>query len=117
MAGRKETEKAVFEAGIKLGAVFHQFIGIPVSPENVELVEKAIESCIMLQPYVVSADVKIDREKMKKRLSSFGYTTLADELLNVEVRVKIGEAEVSAELGWDKDLKYPLMKLKKVREV
>jgi len=117
MAGGEETEKAIFEAGIKLGAVFHQFIGMPVSPENAELLEKAVESCIMLQPYVVSAEVRIDREKLKKRLSSFGYTILSDELLNVIVRVKVGNSEVSAELAWDEDLKYPLMRLKEVGKV
>jgi hypothetical protein len=90
---------------------------MPVSPENVELLEKAVESCIMLQPYVVGVDVKIDREKLKQRLSGFGYTALSEELLNVTVRVKVGSSEVLAELSWDKDLRYPLMKLKEVREV
>ncbi|HID43471.1 MAG TPA: dihydroneopterin aldolase [Archaeoglobaceae archaeon] len=117
MAYREETEKAIFEAGIKLGAVFHQFIGAPVSSKNVELLEKAIESCILLQPYVVSAEVKIDREKLSEKSSEFGYTALADELLNVEVKVRVAKSEVSAELKWNDELKYPLMKILEIKEV
>lgn len=109
MAG-KEVEKAAFEAGIKLGAVFHQFIGAPVSEKNVEILEKAIESCILLQPYVIKAEVRVDREKLKKT-SAFGYTSLLPDMLEVRVTVRVGDAEVRASLEWDDELNYPLMKL------
>ncbi|MEE9268050.1 MAG: dihydroneopterin aldolase family protein, partial [Thermoplasmata archaeon] len=29
-----DAERAAFEAGIKLGSIFHQYVGAPVSPEN-----------------------------------------------------------------------------------
>ncbi len=109
MAG-KEVEKAAFEAGIKLGAVFHQFIGAPVSEKNVEILEKAMESCILLQPYVIKAEVRVDREKLKKT-SAFGYTSLLPDMLEVRVTVRVGDAEVRASLEWDDELNYPLMKL------
>ena len=102
-------EKAAFEAGIKLGAAFHQFIGVPVSDENLKLVEKAIESCIKLQPYVVEAEVRIDREKMK--LSELGYTSLSPEMLYVKVTVEFRGERVTAVLEWDEDLKYPMMRI------
>jgi hypothetical protein len=109
----EEKEKALFEAGIKLGAAFHQFIGLPISLENVELIEKAIESCISLQPHVTDVKVKIDRERLSRRLSEFGYTTLNDELLGVEVKVKVGKTEVLATLHWNENMKYPLMEIKR----
>ncbi|MEM0330334.1 MAG: dihydroneopterin aldolase family protein, partial [Archaeoglobaceae archaeon] len=56
---------ASFEAGIKLGALFHQFIGAPVSEKNAEILERAMESCLKLQPYVIEAKVSIDRKKLK----------------------------------------------------
>ncbi|MCX8172303.1 MAG: dihydroneopterin aldolase family protein [Archaeoglobaceae archaeon] len=101
---------ASFEAGIKLGALFHQFIGVPVSQKNVELLEKAMESCIRLQPYVVDAEVKIDRKKLKK-VSNFGYTSLSPEMLKARVVIEFEGERVEAMLEWDKKLRYPLMRL------
>ncbi|MEM0350150.1 MAG: dihydroneopterin aldolase family protein [Archaeoglobaceae archaeon] len=100
---------AAFEAGIKLGALFHQFIGAPVSEKNAEILEKAMESCLRLQPYVVEAEVKIDRKKLKS--SAFGYTSLSPEVLKARVVVEFEGERVEAVLEWNEDLKYPLMKL------
>jgi hypothetical protein len=111
MAGKKKREEACFEAGIKLGALFHQFIGIPVSMENVELVERVMESCMKLQPYVSFSKVRIDRKKLKKSMSEFGYTSLEGEMLYAEVVVRVDEEEVRAILRWDEEKKYPLMSL------
>jgi hypothetical protein len=111
MAGKKEREKAAFEAGIKLGALFHQFIGAPVSPENVEILEKAMESCIRLQPFVVEADVRIDRHKLRSSLPAFGYTSLSGEMLEAWVKIEV-EGEVAiARLKWDEKQRYPMMVL------
>lgn len=107
----REKEKALFEAGIKLGAVFHQFIGVPISPKNVDIMEKAIESCVSLQPYVSSVSVKIDREKLSGDLSEYGYTTLNGKHLNVKVKVEVESSKVVAALKWDENLNYPLMEI------
>lgn len=104
-------EVATFEAGIKLGALFHQFIGVPVSPENAELLERAMESCVRLQPYVVDVEVKIDREKLKRKISGFGYCSLNEEMLYARVKVKFEDVEAEAVLEWDDAKKYPLMRL------
>jgi len=102
---------AAFEAGIKLGALFHQFVGIPVSFDNVEIVEKAIESCVRLQPYVVDVEVKINREKLRKKISEFGYCSLSGEMITARVKTRVGDAEAEAVLEWDEEKKYPLMRL------
>ncbi len=107
---RKEVEEAAFEAGIKLGALFHQFIGMPVAERNADILEKAMESCMLLQPYVVDAEVMIDRDKLKN-ISAFGYTSLMPDMLYARVVVKVGDSQVSAVLEWDDKLKYPLMRL------
>ncbi len=104
-------EVAAFEAGIKLGALFHQFVGIPVSFDNVELIEKAIESCVKLQPYVKEVEVKIDREKLKERLSGFNYCSLSGEMLYAKVKTAVEGHEATAVLEWDEEMKYPLMRL------
>lgn len=101
---------ASFEAGIKLGALFHQFIGVPVSEKNAELLEKAMESCMKLQPYVIDAKVNIDREKLKK-VSGYGYTSLSPDMLKARVLVEFEGERVEAILEWDEKIRYPLMKL------
>ena len=106
-------EVAAFEAGIKLGALFHQFVGIPVSFDNVEIIEKTIESCVRLQPYVVSVEVKINRDKLREKTSEFGYCSLSGEMITARVKTKVGDAEAEAVLEWDDEKKYPLMKLVK----
>ena len=45
-------EIAAFEAGIKLGALYHQFVGSPVSAKTASSLEKAMQESISLQPYV-----------------------------------------------------------------
>ncbi|AGK61965.1 Uncharacterized protein conserved in archaea [Archaeoglobus sulfaticallidus PM70-1] len=106
-----EEKIACFEAGIKLGALFHQFVGAPVSLENARILEMAMESCMRLQPFVVSAEVKIDRERLKEMVSSFGYISLSGELIRARVTVKVGETLARAELYWDDEKKYPMMRL------
>lgn len=103
---------AAFEAGIKLGALFHQFVGAPVSERNAEILEKAMESCLRLQPYVVEAEVRIDRGKM--RLSSFGYTSLSPEMLKARVVVEFEGERVEGILEWNEELGYPLMRLRNI---
>ena len=107
----KASEKAAFEAGIKLGALFHQFIGAPVSLENVEILEKAIESCVKLQPHVVEANIRIRRDALKERLSSFRYTSLDGSMIEARVVVEVEGKKAEAVLEWNEELKYPLMRL------
>ncbi len=108
----ERVDKAQFEAGIKLGALFHQFVGTPVGFENVEILERAMESCVKLQPYVEEVKVKIDRVKLREKLSAFGYTSLSPDMLHAEVVVKVGKRRVRAVLRWDERLKYPIMEIR-----
>jgi hypothetical protein len=108
---RKASEKATFEAGIKLGALFHQFIGAPVSLENAEVLEKAIESCVKLQPYVVEAQVRIRRNALREKLSAFSYTSLDCSMIEARVVVEVEGERAEAVLEWNEELKYPLMRL------
>ncbi len=108
MEGKKS--KAAFEAGIKLGALFHQFVGAPVSDKNVELLEKAMESCMLLQPYVVDAEVRISRERLKD-VSEYGYVSLSPEMIYARVVVEVDGVRVVAVLEWDEKMRYPLMRL------
>jgi len=107
--GIKSREKAIFEAGIKLGALYHQFTGSPVSPESVDSLERAIEESIRNQAHVESISVKIDRTLLKENLNRFGYTELTGLMLEVELAVKVDETCIHAEMKPVEG--YPLMLL------
>ena len=47
-----DREQVVFEAGIKLGALYHQWVGTPISRASAGSVEAAIERAVILQPFV-----------------------------------------------------------------
>lgn len=102
-------EIAAFEAGIKLGAMYHQFVGAPVSIETAASLEQAMEESISLQPYVESVSVKIDRKMLSENF--YGYGELAGKMIRAEVRIDYQGAVVRARLEYDPEKDYPLMAL------
>ncbi len=70
-----------------------------------------MESCMRLQPFVVEAKVRIDRDKLREKISAFGYTSLDAEMLLAEVVVKVENEEVRAVLRWDEKLRFPMMEI------
>jgi len=105
---------ALFEAGIKLGALYHQFIGTPVSTDTVAELERAIERSVSLQPWVSFVDVKIDRERVRRCENEFKYCELRGEMLDVTVVVRYKAVEVHARVKYEAELNYPLMRIEKV---
>ncbi|MCX6650895.1 MAG: dihydroneopterin aldolase family protein [Methanomassiliicoccales archaeon] len=109
-----ERERAVFEAGIKLGTIYHQFVGTPVAAANVEILEKAIEDGVRVQPFVKDVKVSISREVLRKKKDEFDYQTLTGNMLNVELTVTVGSTTVIAGMDFKSDLRYPLMYVKDI---
>lgn len=109
-----DRDNAVFEAGIKLGALYHQFIGTPVSAETAEALETAIARSVSLQPWVRTVKVKIDREKMRARANEFNYCELRGDMLDVTVVVRYETVEARVRLKYDEALDYPLMRIEEV---
>ena len=62
-------ERAVFEAGIKLGGIFHQFTGTPVSMKSVESLEQGMMEAVRAQPLVKVVHIEIDREMLASVVS------------------------------------------------
>ncbi len=110
-------ERAVFEAGIKLGTVYHQFIGAPVSDSNVESLERAIEEGVRVQPFVEDAKVSIDRDHIKKKKNQYDYQSLTGHLLNMSVVIHIENVRVTAQMRYIEELHYPLMFVKEIEEL
>ena len=106
----------MFESGIKLGALYHQFVGSPVSPKTKSSLEEAIEKSVSLQPYVEQIEVKINEEMVKERLNNYGYCELDGKMLNVKLVIKMLSFKVNARLKYDEVLDYPLMSVEEVQE-
>lgn len=100
-------EKAVFEAGIKLGALYHQWVGSPVSPRTAPSLERAIAESVALQPFVESVTVHIDRDLMVP--NAFGYSELSGPMLDVEITTRVDGVPCRARLRRKGD--YPLMEI------
>ncbi|HYA54991.1 MAG TPA: dihydroneopterin aldolase family protein [Thermoplasmata archaeon] len=109
-------EALLFEAGIKLGGVFHQYLGIPVSRRTAGSLARAIESAVGLQPFVRRVSVRIDPSRGGRTgRGRFAYHYLIPEMLEVTV-VLVDElgTTVEANLRHRPELRYPLMKVVRV---
>lgn len=107
-----DREQALFEAGIKLGGIFHQFVGTPVSPRTRASLARAIEDAVSLQPFVRGVRVRIlpSREAPPGK-GRFGYRYLTAPMLDVRLEVVVGRERVRASLRYRRDLRYPLMQV------
>ncbi len=113
-----ERDIAVFEAGIKLGALYHQFVGTPISPDTVNALERTIEDSIALQPHIRSVSVSINREMVEKKQNpKFKYCELEGRMLHVSLQVLYKNTIAHAELAYDEVQDYPLMSIKNIEEM
>ena len=102
-------ERALFEAGIKMGTIYHQFVGMPLDMDSIESLEDAIEKGVLVQPYVESVKVRIDRSIFSPKKDEYSYRSLTGEMLDVVLVIKIEGVTVKAEMRYDPVLNYPLM--------
>lgn len=112
-----DSERATFEAGIKLGTIYHQFVGTPINKSNVELLETAIAEGTKIQPFVRDAEVHISREELKTKKSEFDYVSLTGDMLAVRVVVEYKGFRVVAGMEYIQEINYPLMFIEKVEKI
>jgi hypothetical protein len=105
--------QAVFEAGIKLGALYHQWVGTPISWRSAASVESAIEQAVILQPFVEEITVRLDRNLMTE--NKFGYSELSGLMFDAEIVTRVGFSYCRARLA-PKD-GYPLMQITECHEI
>ena len=105
-------EALLFEAGVKLGGIFHQYLGMPISRATAVGAARTIERAVALQPFVVRVRVRIDPGAAGPvGRGRFAYAYLRAEMLDVTVRLRDGPDEVEARLAHRADLRYPLMRV------
>jgi len=102
-----DREKAIFEAGIKLGALYHQWVGTPISRKSAAGVERAIEQAVILQPFVEVITVRLDCNRMTENI--FGYSELSGLMFDVEIVTRVRFTYCRARLAPKNG--YPLMQI------
>ena len=105
-------ERAIFEAGISLGAIYHQFIGTPINIKTVHTLEKTISESIKLQPCIKEVKINIDKTLIKTEENKLGYSELQGKMLNVELTSQYQDKTITAKLEYIPQLQYPLMYIK-----
>jgi len=109
----RDREQAVFEAGIKLGALYHQWVGTPISRTSAASIEKAIEQAVILQPFVEEITVRLDRALMTE--NRFGYSELSGMMFDVDIITRVNFTYCRAHLSPEKG--YPMMKIVECHEI
>lgn len=104
-----DRERAIFEGGISMGALYHQFVGTPVSIDTVSSLQNAIRDSILLQPAIVDVEVKLDTELIEKNSGVMGYTSLTGDMLSVKLTTKINQISIITCISYDENLHYPIM--------
>jgi dihydroneopterin aldolase len=107
-----DREIAIFEAAIKLGALYHQWVGTPVSRATAESLEKAIEKSVILQPYVEEISVRLDRSLMAP--NEYGYSEVRGLMFHVDLVTRVGFSYCRARLSPKND--YPYMEIVECNE-
>ncbi|QUH23053.1 dihydroneopterin aldolase family protein [Methanobacterium alkalithermotolerans] len=109
-------ERAIFEGAISMGALFHQFIGTPVSLKSADSLQKAIEESIKLQPGVKKIKVRINPHILAELDTEFEYTSLTGDMLDVELHCDFKKTRAVIRMNFIPDLNYPLMYVESIKE-
>ncbi|KZX10211.1 dihydroneopterin aldolase family protein [Methanobrevibacter oralis] len=109
-------ERAIFEGAISMGALFHQFVGVPVSKSSKKGLEKAIEESLSLQPAIENVEAEIKFDKLEENMSGFDYTSLSGDMLDVTIYTKVKNAEAKIRIEFIEELNYPLMYVEDIKD-
>ena len=126
-------DRAIFELGIKLGTLFHQFSGSPIGQDEkcIHDLTRGIEASIRSQPFVTKVAVKLnipvkkshrdqgsefDRVQLKEKtnVNPYDYTEISGRNLQAKVSVTYKEWDVVGNIEWIPKMQYPLMFISKI---
>ncbi len=115
-----DRERAIFEAGIALGALYHQFVGVPIAKRDdvLRAIKEAIEKSMSIQPFREKVEVDFKLDKVKGELKGpYDYSTLKGNALDVRVIIRYGSARVKARMCYIDELGFNLMYIEDVEDV
>jgi len=108
-------ERAIFEGAITMGAIFHQFIGTPVSSRTAEGLEKAMMNAMELQPCIKEVQVKINSEMLEQLKNEYQYVSLSGDMLDVKVFSEYDGNLAIIRMKFIEELQYPLIYVEEVQ--
>lgn len=103
-------ERAIFEGGISMGALFHQFVGTPVNEDTKSNLERTIEESFKLQPAIEDVEVKINLTDT----TEFDYISLSGDMLDVKIHVAVDDVKAIIRIEFIEELNYPLMYVEEI---
>lgn len=103
-------ERAIFEGGISMGALFHQFVGTPVNIKTKEGLERTIEESFKLQPAIEDVEVKINLNDN----TGFDYISLSGDMLDVRIHTVMDDVKAIIRIEYIEELNYPLMYVEEI---
>ena len=103
-------ERAIFEGGISMGALFHQFVGTPVNIKTKQGLERTIEESFKLQPAIEDVEVKINLNDN----TGFDYISLSGDMLDVRIHTVVDDVKAIIRIEYIKELNYPLMYVEEI---
>ena len=109
-------ERAIFEGGISMGALFHQFIGTPVNKDTKESLEKCMENSLSLQPAIEKVEVEILFDKLEESMTDFDYTSLTGDMLDVKIYTKVDNVNAIIRIRFIEEINYPLMYVEDIKD-
>jgi dihydroneopterin aldolase len=109
-----QRERAIFEGAITMGALFHQFVGTPISLESADTLEKSIKKAMELQPCIETVEVKINKEMLEEVKNKYDYISLTGEMLDVKVLSHYDDKNAVIRLKFIEELNYPLMYVEEI---
>ena len=115
-----DRERAIFEAGIALGALYHQFVGLPIAKREdvLRAVKEAIEKAMSLQPFREKVEVRFDVGSIRGGgLDPYDYSSLKGDAIDARVVVKYGSARVKARMRFVEELGFNLMYIEDMEDL
>lgn len=114
-----DRERATFETGIKLGAIYHILCGIPISKDAniIRSIEDGIEAAISCQPYVKLVKLSLRQPQIKGEKShEFDYDEITGKIIRAELHLEYHSVRIVAKIDWAPELDYPLMFIESIQE-
>lgn len=108
-------ERAIFEGAISMGALFHQFIGVPVSKKSSNQLKDAIKSSLELQPAITLVEVELDLSSLEDNPNEFEYASLEGNMIDVKIHSAFKDVTAIIRVEFIKELNYPLMYVEKIK--
>ena len=89
-----DAEQAAFEAGIKFGALYHQFAGTPVSTESAESLATAMAESIENQPFCENVEVHPLEQRIERAVAGLDPLDETADPASVDERNLDADTEV-----------------------